>query len=60
MQHETTLTTTCVCVFLRLFVYVYMCSRMYAYTCGGCMLPLPSPVYEREGTAVTTEKEKKA
>jgi len=31
---------------------------MYAYMCGGCMLPLPSPDDRREGMAVTTEKGK--
>ena len=31
---------------------------MCAYSCGGCALPLPSPVYKREGTPVTTEKKK--
>ena len=32
--------------------------HMYAYMCGGCMLPLPSPDDRREGMAVTTEKGK--
>jgi len=49
------------CMFtLRVCSYVlYIRSHMYAYSCGGCALPLPSSVYKREGTAVTTEKEKR-
>jgi len=57
----------CVCLFyvcscVRTWSYannMYIRNHMYACMCGGCVLPLPSPDYEREGMAVTTEKEKK-
>ena len=68
---NTTLANICACVYSRsvvvcvhghiLITCIYVIICMYVCMCGSCVLPLPStlPDYEREGMAVTTEKEKK-